>query len=82
VGSPPKAAMAERIVHQLRPRKLTMVAVNPLEASRSTGGGDSRMSQGESCDPLHWSGHGEPLAPARPDNGDGGGTPKSAHTVG
>jgi hypothetical protein len=60
-------------VHRRRPRKLTTVAANPLEASRSTREGDSRMSQGESCDALHWSGHGEPLAPARLDNSDGGG---------
>jgi hypothetical protein len=49
-------------VHRWRPRKLTIVVVNPLEASRYIGEGDSRTSQGEGCDALHWSGHGEPLA--------------------
>jgi hypothetical protein len=82
LGSPPKAAMAERTVRRWRPHKLTTVAVNPLEASRYIGEGDSRTSQGECCDALHLFGHGEPLAPARPDNGDGGRTPNSAHTVG
>jgi hypothetical protein len=74
--------MAERTERRRRPRKLTTVAVNPLEASLSTGEGDSGTSQGECGDALHWSGHGEPPAPVRPDNGNGGGTPKSAHTVG
>jgi hypothetical protein len=82
LGSPPKAAMAECTMHRWRPCKPTTVAVNPLEASRSTGEGDSRTSQGERCGALHWSGHGEPLTPARPGIGDGGRTPKSAHTVG
>jgi hypothetical protein len=67
------AAMVERTVRRRRSRKLTTVEVNSLDASRSTGEGDSRTSQGECGDALHWSGHGEPPAPARPDNGDGGG---------
>jgi hypothetical protein len=74
--------MAERTVRRRCSRKLTTVEVNPLEASRSTGEGNSETSQGECGDALHWSGHGELPAPVRPDNGDGGGTPKSAHTVG